>query len=171
MAQTSITIQDIVVVQIRNWKERDLNVSPVARYLIVSATLSLGSVDFLILVSCFTMKGAILSTRDTNFTRGILIYLLKPRVSSTANSLKIMWYAPRSSRCNNHSRHQILRSSLTGASSSNIIIKITSIFLFQFQSFQSKATARPPLPIAAILFFPVHEHAFHPKFISSFVII
>jgi hypothetical protein len=58
----------------------------------------------------------------------------------------------------NANRHQILRSSITGASSSIIIIKITSSFLFRSKSFQSKAAARAPLLMAAILIFPVHEH-------------
>ena len=104
------------------------------------------------------MKGAIFPTRSTNFACGILIYSLKPDVSSTANSLKIMLYAHRSSRLNNHWRHQILRSSITGGLTSIIIIiKITSSFLFRCQSFQSKAASRAPGTMAAILFFPVHE--------------
>ena len=46
----------------------------------------------------------------------------------------------------------------TKKASSIIIIKITSSFLFRSKSFQSKAAARAPLLMAAILFFPVHEH-------------
>ena len=46
----------------------------------------------------------------------------------------------------------------TKKASSIIIIKITSGFLFRSKSFQSKATTRAPLLMAATLFFPVHEH-------------
>ena len=37
-------------------------------------------------------------------------------------------------------------------------MKITRSFLFRCKSFQSKAAARAPLLMAAILFFPVYEH-------------
>ena len=43
-------------------------------------------------------------------------------------------------------------------SSWSVIMKITRSFLFRCKSFQSKAAARAPLLMAAILFFPVHEH-------------
>ena len=46
----------------------------------------------------------------------------------------------------------------TKKASSIIIIKITSSFLFRSKAFQSKAAARAPLLVAAVLFFPVHEH-------------
>ena len=57
---------------------------------IARATVSLECIGYLMHVSCFFVNSATASTNATNLLYGILVYLAKSGVSSTANSLKIL---------------------------------------------------------------------------------
>ena len=62
-----------------------------------------------------------------NFAYGFFMYSEKPRVFSIANSLKIVWYAPRPSRRSNQWRHQIFRFNIIEISSSIKVFKCNEI--------------------------------------------
>ena len=107
-SQTSSTIIDIACRDIRNWKAREWNDSPVAKNLRVRAIRSAGAIASLMHVSSFAMKGDTRVTRRLKWPTSIRTNSLKLSVSSTANSFRMPLNAPNPDLLATQSRTQTL---------------------------------------------------------------
>ena len=96
-SQHSNTMEEIVVLLIRKLYSRDLNVSPVAKNLNVTANLSSGLMLDLITVTFLAILLVISPTKNWNCSLFILKNSRYDVASSSESSLISKWYTPRCS--------------------------------------------------------------------------